>query len=187
MAGLGGATLPLAYVSNFTEGMTAGRGFIVLAIVILGNWSPYRVFGSIPEDKEGLDSLLIQLRKTDPEENQDISPFSDYRETTFAPNWRFVAACGNCANICWAGREDRVENRRLLVGSGQVALRADGAREPASREIVEVDTPYGVKVAVLRDEYERGEFARLSPSDAVGYTHMDTEVLRHLAATAPRL
>jgi ABC-type uncharacterized transport system permease subunit len=45
MAGLGGATLPLAYVSNFTEGMTAGRGFIVLAIVILGNWSPYRVLG----------------------------------------------------------------------------------------------------------------------------------------------
>jgi len=150
------------------------------------NWSPYRVTKPVPEDKQGLDSLLIELRRKDPEEHQGISPFTDYRATTFDPNWRFVAACGNCANICWERREDRVENRRLLVKSGQVVLRPNGLREPASEEIVEVDTPYGVKVAVLRDEYERGEFARLSPSDAVGYTHMDTEVLRHLAATSAR-
>ncbi|MHA2172850.1 MAG: ABC transporter permease [Candidatus Kariarchaeaceae archaeon] len=45
MAGLGGAILPLVYISNFTEGMTAGRGFIVLAIVVLGAWSSYRVLG----------------------------------------------------------------------------------------------------------------------------------------------
>ena len=150
------------------------------------NWSPYRVTKAIPEDKQGLDSMLIELRKKDPEEHQEISPFSDYRATTFDPNWRFVAACGNCANICWERREDRVENRQLLVKSGQVVLRPNGLREPASEEIVEVNTPLGVKAAVLKDEYERGEFARLSPSDAVGYTHMDTEVLRHLAATAPR-
>ncbi|MFC2008733.1 hypothetical protein ACFLUT_01610 [Chloroflexota bacterium] len=149
------------------------------------NWSPYRVVRSIPEDKEGLDSLLIQLRKTDPEEDQDISPFTDYRETTFAPNWRFVAACGNCANVCWERRKDRFENQRLLVGSGQVVLRPDGAREPASGEIVEIDTPYGVKVAVLRDEYEQGAFVRQSPDETAGYTFMDTEVLKHLASHSP--
>lgn len=38
-AGLAGASLPLAQSNSFTEGMTAGRGFIALAIVIFGRWS----------------------------------------------------------------------------------------------------------------------------------------------------
>ncbi len=38
-AGLAGATLPLAQSNTFSEGMTAGRGFIALAIVIFGRWS----------------------------------------------------------------------------------------------------------------------------------------------------
>jgi len=150
------------------------------------NWSPYRVVKPIPDDREDLASLLIDLRERDPEEHQGISPFTDYRRTTFDPNWRFVAACGNCANVCWAQREDRMENRRLLVSSGQIVLRPNGLREPASGEIVEVDTPYGVKVAVMRDEYEQGAFLRRSPEDVSGYTFMDTEVLRQLAAATPR-
>ena len=150
------------------------------------NWSPYRVTRPVPDDKEGIDALLLELRKTDPEENQEISPFADYRQTTFDPDWRFVAYCGNCANVCWERREDRVENRRLLVNSGQVVLRPDGLREPATGEIVEIDTPYGVRVAVLRNEYEEGAFVRPSSAKASGHTFMDTEVLKHLAATSPR-
>ncbi len=39
-AGLAGAVLPLAQSNTFAEGMTAGRGFIALAIVIFGRWKP---------------------------------------------------------------------------------------------------------------------------------------------------
>jgi ABC-type uncharacterized transport system permease subunit len=39
-AGLGGATLVLAQVGTFAEGMTAGRGFLAIAIVVLGRWHP---------------------------------------------------------------------------------------------------------------------------------------------------
>jgi ABC-type uncharacterized transport system permease subunit len=40
MAGLAGASLVLAQVGAFTERMTAGRGFIAVAIVVLGRWHP---------------------------------------------------------------------------------------------------------------------------------------------------
>ncbi|HTO73889.1 MAG TPA: ABC transporter permease [Gemmatimonadales bacterium] len=43
MAGLGGASLVLAQVGTFAEQMTAGRGFIAIAIVVLGAWRPLRV------------------------------------------------------------------------------------------------------------------------------------------------
>ena len=39
-AGVAGATLVLAQVGTFTERMTAGRGFIAIAIVVLGRWNP---------------------------------------------------------------------------------------------------------------------------------------------------
>jgi general nucleoside transport system permease protein len=39
-AGLAGATLVLVQVGTFTEKMTAGRGFIAIAIVVLGRWHP---------------------------------------------------------------------------------------------------------------------------------------------------
>ncbi|HWA59645.1 MAG TPA: ABC transporter permease [Gemmatimonadales bacterium] len=46
MAGLGGASLVLAQVGTFAEKMTAGRGFIAIAIVVLGAWNPVRVLGA---------------------------------------------------------------------------------------------------------------------------------------------
>lgn len=39
-AGLAGATLVLAQVGTFAEGMTAGRGYVAIAIVVLGRWHP---------------------------------------------------------------------------------------------------------------------------------------------------
>lgn len=42
-AGLGGATLVLAQVGTFAERMTAGRGFLAVAIVVLGRWNPIGV------------------------------------------------------------------------------------------------------------------------------------------------
>jgi simple sugar transport system permease protein len=42
-AGLGGAYLSLVRVPLWTEGMTAGAGWIALAIVVFGSWKPWRV------------------------------------------------------------------------------------------------------------------------------------------------
>jgi simple sugar transport system permease protein len=61
MAGAAGAFLTLASAGLFVPQMTAGRGFIAFALVIVGNWSAWRVllgalfFGLI-------DSLQLQLQ-----------------------------------------------------------------------------------------------------------------------------
>jgi simple sugar transport system permease protein len=41
--GLAGATLVLAQVGTFAEQMTAGRGYVAIAIVVLGRWHPVGV------------------------------------------------------------------------------------------------------------------------------------------------
>lgn len=40
LGGLSGGTLVLAQAGTFVEGMSAGRGFIAIAIVVLGRWNP---------------------------------------------------------------------------------------------------------------------------------------------------
>ena len=40
MGGLAGASLVLAQVGTFADGMSAGRGFIAIAVVALGRWHP---------------------------------------------------------------------------------------------------------------------------------------------------
>jgi general nucleoside transport system permease protein len=44
-AGLAGAYLPLAYTPFFIPGMTAGRGWIALALVVFSSWRPIRLVG----------------------------------------------------------------------------------------------------------------------------------------------
>jgi ABC-type uncharacterized transport system permease subunit len=46
MGGVAGGTLVLAQVGTFSEGMSAGRGFIAIAIVVLGRWMPFGVAGA---------------------------------------------------------------------------------------------------------------------------------------------
>ena len=43
MAGLAGAYLPLVLTPHWAEGMTAGRGWIALALVVFASWQPWRV------------------------------------------------------------------------------------------------------------------------------------------------
>lgn len=40
LGGLSGATLVVAQAGTFAEGMSAGRGFIAIAVVVLGRWHP---------------------------------------------------------------------------------------------------------------------------------------------------
>ena len=42
-AGLGGAFLSVVRVQNWLEGMTAGAGWIALALVVFASWKPWRV------------------------------------------------------------------------------------------------------------------------------------------------
>lgn len=42
-AGLGGAYISLVRVPQWTEGMTAGAGWIALALVVFASWKPWRV------------------------------------------------------------------------------------------------------------------------------------------------
>lgn len=46
IAGLAGAFYTLVWLSSFTEGMTAGRGFIALGVVIVSGWNPYFTFAA---------------------------------------------------------------------------------------------------------------------------------------------
>lgn len=46
LGGLGGAALVVAQAGTFAEGMTAGRGFIALAVVAVGRWHPVGVLGA---------------------------------------------------------------------------------------------------------------------------------------------
>ncbi len=61
LSGLGGAYLSLVYVPAWQENITAGRGWIAVALVIFANWNPYRailgayIFG-------GLDILRFRIQ-----------------------------------------------------------------------------------------------------------------------------
>ena len=43
MAGLAGATLTVANTHMFADNITAGRGFIAIALVYFGRWSPWGI------------------------------------------------------------------------------------------------------------------------------------------------
>ncbi|WP_158814646.1 ABC transporter permease [Methylocapsa sp. S129] len=48
MAGLGGAAITIGFLGSYSDGVTAGRGYIAIAVVIIGRWSPLgAVFGAL--------------------------------------------------------------------------------------------------------------------------------------------
>lgn len=46
LAGLGGGSMTLALVSQFTPTVISGQGFIALAAVIFGKWTPFGAYGA---------------------------------------------------------------------------------------------------------------------------------------------
>ncbi|MBL4627974.1 MAG: ABC transporter permease [Roseicyclus sp.] len=77
MAGLGGAFLSLIYVENWVQGMTAGAGWIALALVVFAAWKPGRVlFGAWLFG--GIAALQLRLQTTEinvPVALLDASPY----------------------------------------------------------------------------------------------------------------
>ncbi len=67
LAGVAGAHLALAHAGTFTEGMSAGRGFIAIAVVVLGRWNPVGVlaasmfFGAASALQFGLQALGLEV------------------------------------------------------------------------------------------------------------------------------
>ncbi len=145
------------------------------------NWSPYRTVTPIPSDKTGIDNLCIRVQKADPQMHLKENPYSNHRATTFDPDWYFSAACGNCGNVCWEKREDRKKNKRILVESGIVVLKPDGSREPATHDILEIETPYEVKVAVSRKDLENFIHKDQPGNETRGFTPKDRAVLSYLS------
>ncbi len=46
--GLAGAYLPMVFTGTFTPNITAGRGWISIALTFFGGWSPHNIlFGSL--------------------------------------------------------------------------------------------------------------------------------------------
>jgi epoxyqueuosine reductase len=115
-------------------------------------WSPYHVDYPFPDDVNEVVTLSRQIRAADPN-FQGKRAVLTQRDKCFDLNEVYINTCGNCGLICWEKREDREENRRILMNSGVVVLTAEGKRMAVpAEETTEVDTPYGVKVAMLRRE-----------------------------------
>ena len=65
-AGLAGAQLSLVYTPQWAENMSAGRGWIALALVVFASWRPWRIiaggylFGAV-----SISQLYVQARGID--------------------------------------------------------------------------------------------------------------------------
>jgi ferredoxin len=144
------------------------------------NWSPYRLGHPLPLNKTDLDALNIRLQKADPQMHLEENSFTDYRKAMFNSDWFSNTVCGNCRLVCWQKRDDREYNRHLVVNSGIVALNSYGEHVVTSEEVVELDTPYIVRVAVLKSEYGKVLASEKSAGKMWGRSPMDTEVLSYI-------
>lgn len=69
LIGLGGAYLSLAYTPLWIEHMSAGRGWIAIALVIFAGWNPLRAFGGAYLFG-GIDALQLRLQAA----GSEVSP-----------------------------------------------------------------------------------------------------------------
>ena len=96
---VGGATLVLSTSGGFVPGMTEGRGFIALAVVVLARWNPFGVI---------LGCLLFGVAQALQFQVQNLGPLADVPSdfvlafpyvvtilaVVFARGSRYPAACG---------------------------------------------------------------------------------------------
>ena len=77
VAGIGGAFFTLGSVGRFDEGMTAGKGFIGLAAMIFGNWTPVGAMGAglLFGFADALGSKLSLLGSSIPPQFMAMAPY----------------------------------------------------------------------------------------------------------------
>jgi simple sugar transport system permease protein len=77
IAGLGGAFFTLGAVGSFSKEMTAGKGFIALAALIFGRWSPMGAVGAalIFGFADNLQGLLTIIGTPIPSEFMLMAPY----------------------------------------------------------------------------------------------------------------
>ncbi len=141
------------------------------------NWSPYRLGRALPTGKQELDALCISLQKSDPQMQDADSSFENYRRAVFDPDWFYYTVCGFCRGVCAPRREDRLANRRLITNSATAALKLDGSHEVADDHAVEVQTPFGLRVVVPRQELSEGP---PKTRKWAGQFPLDREVIKYL-------
>jgi epoxyqueuosine reductase len=141
------------------------------------NWSPYRLGRTLPKEKKELDALCISLQKSDPQMQAADNSFDNYRRAVFDPEWFYYTVCGFCRGVCAPGREERIANRKLIINSATAALKLDGSHEVADDNAVEVQTPFGLRVVVPRQELSE---ERLKTPKWEGQFPLDREVIKYL-------
>ena len=142
------------------------------------NWSPYRLGAALPESKEELDALCVELQKKDPQMHGTSNAFADFRGSVFDPDWFYYTVCGFCRGVCWPRRSDRLENRKKIHESGKAALKLDGEHVVAGDDATELQTPFGLGVVVPKDELSG------FPSEVPewqGQFPLDREVIKYIA------
>jgi simple sugar transport system permease protein len=98
LGGLGGATLVLAQAGTFAEGMTAGRGFIALAVVALGRWHPAGVAGAaLLFGATSSLQYLLQALGTD-------VPYQAFLALPYALTLGVLAVTGRAGEPSWLGK-----------------------------------------------------------------------------------
>lgn len=77
VAGIAGAFFTLGSVGRFDEGMTAGKGFIGLAAMIFGNWTPFGAMGAgfLFGFADAIGSKLSLLGSAIPSEFMSMAPY----------------------------------------------------------------------------------------------------------------
>ena len=144
------------------------------------NWSPYRLGRPLPDDKRELDALCTSLQKADPQMQDDHSSLADYRHAVFDPDWFYYTVCGFCRGVCWPRREDRLNNRMLIINSGTAALRLDGIHAVSDNNTVEVQTPFGLNVVLQRSDLSQDQ---PKTREWPGQFPLDREVIKYLKQT----